>query len=267
MKPLVFISYSSRDAEVVQRLQRLLLSRTNNTIRFFISGDRLSVAPGKLWIEQILEALSTSSLAFILLTPNSMESQWIPFEAGLCYNRGIQTVPVGMLGVDATALNPPFGLLQGFNLDSAAGLERMVIEINSVFGHSHSTTFSEQEYDSLWSPSVAPLPDGEYGFRVFTTLADGERAHEVLTISIAQSRMFVRSSSHQRWESLGIFDRNRYVGRFKLSRGSSTDDLGIHDLAWNGREFVGSGRLDSGRWAADNLVWRPITAIPRPAGS
>lgn len=261
MRPLVFISHSSRDAEVVRRLQHLLTSRTSNTIRLFVSSDQLSIPAGKMWIEQIFDALSTTSLAFVLLSPNSMQSQWIPFEVGLCYSRKIRTIPVGMLGVDATAISPPLGLLQGFNLDSAAGLERIVAEINETFEHSHATTCTTQEYASLWDTPVLPLPDGEHKFRVFTMGEHGEQAHEMLQINVHESTMVVRSAHRATWESLGIFERNRYFGRFRFFRGSSTDDLGVHDFTWDGREFVGSAKLDSGRWSAENLIWRPVEPI------
>jgi hypothetical protein len=259
MKPLVFISHRSNDAELVRRLKSLLVPRTSRTIRFFVSSDRESIPAGEMWVTHVLEALDKSSLAFALLSPGFLDSQWIPFEVALCYSRGIRVVPVGLDGVDAKDLSPPLGLLQGFNLDGADALGRIVSEINAAFDHAHSTTFSAEEYASLLDAPVQPLPDGEYDFQVFATGPGGEKAQEGLRVSLQGSRMLVRSSRKEQWESIGMLQLNRYVGRFRFLRGgSSPEDLGMHDFVWNGKEFVGSARLDSGRWAVDHLIWRPV---------
>jgi hypothetical protein len=250
MKPLVFFSHSSRDADDLGRLKKLLVARTNGTIDFFLSGDQDSITAGRNWVSDVFTALSRADVIFTFLSPDSLQSQWVFFEAGIGYYRDIQVVPVGMLGVNAGEIPPPLGLLEGFNLDSPQGLGRIIQVINAAFSHAHSTEFTERDFDTFQGIShetTAAIPDGTHHFRVFSIGEDGERAHERLELEIHHPMMTVRSKT---WESFGIMERNRYLGRFKFMRGNSPNDLGIHDFTWDGKEFLGSAKLDSGRWFA-----------------
>jgi hypothetical protein len=256
VKPIVFISHSSRDADAMGRLKDLLVVKTSGTVEFFLSSDGTSIATGHNWIEEIFLALSKASVLFAFLSPSSLQSQWMFFEAGLAYNRRIRVIPVGIFGVDIGEIPPPLGLLQGFNIESAIGLNKIIETINAVFSHSHPLSFRQQDFDLYEGKmAVTALDDGAYDFQVLSSTPDGERAHHLVHVEINAPRMTVRSKS---WESFGIIDQHRFVGRFKYMRGNSPDELGLHDFLWNGKEFVGSAKLDSGKWFAENLIWRPI---------
>ena len=261
MKPVVFLSHSSRDAEALIRLKKLLVARTSGTVDFFLSSDESSITFGRNWIGQILTALSTAQVSFTFLSPNSLYSQWIFFEAGLAYQRGIQVVPIGILGVNIGEVPPPLGLLQGFNLSSAKGLGKIVSILNECFSYSYSTEFTKEEFDIFERDIPAgtgAVSEGSHKFRVFSIAADGERPHELIEARIEPPKMIVKAET---WESIGIIENNRYVGRFKFHRGNSAHDLGIHDFVWNGNEFIGSAKIDSGRWFNERLVWKPIGSV------
>ncbi len=252
------MSHSSRDAEALVRLKDLLAARTSGTIEFFLSCDGSSLTAGRNWMEHLVSAIKRAGIVFIFLSPDSLRSQWIFFEAGLAYDRAVQVVPVGIAGVNVGELPSPLGLLTGFNLDSKQGLRTLIQILNESLSHSHSADFTDRDFErfdrdpSEEKPSV---PDGLHPYRVFSTTPDGEKRHERLEIEIQHPRMTVRANT---WESFGIIDRNRYVGRFKFNRGSSPHDLGIHDFTWDGKEFRGSAKLDSGKWVAEGLIWRPL---------
>lgn len=263
MKPMVFLSHSSRDAEALIRLKKLLVEKTSGTVEFFLSSDEVSIIYGHNWIEQILTALSKASVSFTFLSPNSLHSQWIFFEAGLAYQRGIQVVSVGILGVNIGEVPPPLGLLQGFNLDSAKGLGKIVKILNDCFAYSCPTEFTKTDFDIFEKDileSTSAVSEGHHEFRVFSVTLDGERPHEIIEVQIEPPKMIVKAKT---WESFGIVERNRYVGRFKFHRGNSPHDLGIHDFVWNGKEFIGSAKIDSGRWFSEGLVWRPVVNVEK----
>ncbi|HEX6747102.1 MAG TPA: toll/interleukin-1 receptor domain-containing protein [Longimicrobium sp.] len=259
-KHLVFLSHSSRDGAVVRRIKDLLVHRTGGTVAFFCSSDNESIPFGRNWINKILSSLDQADLFFAFLSPNSLGSQWIFFEAGIAHQRDIPTVPVGIAGVDIGKAPPPLAILQGFNL-MPDGLEKMMAVINSTFGFSLPTAFDDADYSSLRGETVETisLGDGTHRFQVFSIDDNGETPHERIAVQVQGTTMTVRSTQRtEAWESVGILDQNRYTGRFKYSRGGSPEDVGSHDFVWNGREFVGSAKLDSGRWYVDNLIWRPI---------
>ena len=258
MKPYVFLSHNSGDAEILFRLKEMLVEKTRETVDFFLSSDHRSIKAGLNWVEQIFLALSKSSLLFTFLSPRSISSQWIFFEAGLAHGREIRVIPVGIMGVNIGEVPAPMGLLQGFNIKSVADLNHMIQIINDAFGYSFPLNFTHRDLD--WFENGATkveisLADGTHDFRVFTATAGGETPHELLKIELADVRMRVEFTKS--WESIGILNEGRFVGRFKFFRGSTPNDVGLHDFTWNGSEFRGSAKLDSGRWNIEGIIWRP----------
>lgn len=70
-------------------------------------------------------------IMFVFVTPTSIESGWIYFEAGFAYSKGIDVIPVGV-GVDIGSIKPPLSMLQGFNITSGESLNNFVIVINKI---------------------------------------------------------------------------------------------------------------------------------------
>ena len=89
IKPTVFFSHSSKDQKVISKLKEQLVKKTGNSIDFFSSSDGQSVSFGKNWVHSVEKALSESSIMFVFLTPNSIHSNWIYFESGFSYSKGI----------------------------------------------------------------------------------------------------------------------------------------------------------------------------------
>lgn len=255
MKPIVFLSHGARDADAVLRLKQSLLSATKEAVEFFLSSDGTSIPPGSIWSNQIFSALSNAKLLYVFLSPNSLESQWIFFEAGMAHDREIPVVPVGLYGVKVGELPPPLGLFHGFDLNSSLGFERLVDTLNMHLHTGYRLPSSGDVYDAFVGSMPPALGDGEYDFRVFARSAGGETAHELLHVVVHHPNMTVSTGT---WDSAGTITENRFVGRFKLRRGYSPDHVGMHDFIWDGNEFVGSAKLDSGKWFAEDLIWRPV---------
>ena len=145
IKPTVFFSHSSKDQKVISKLKEQLVKKTGNSIDFFSSSDGQSVSFGKNWVHSVEKALSESSIMFVFLTPNSIHSNWIYFESGFSYSKGIEVIPIGFLGIDLNELQPPLSLLQGFNITSFEGLNNMVDIMNSKFKFSHEGSFNKED--------------------------------------------------------------------------------------------------------------------------
>ena len=115
-KPIIFFSHSSRDKQPLTKLKELLLTKCSNSLEIFLSSDGQSIPFGKNWVHQIEKALNVSSTFFIFLTPHSLNSNWVHFEAGHAYSKGLDVIPIGLFGIDLNSVRPPLNLLQGFNI-------------------------------------------------------------------------------------------------------------------------------------------------------
>jgi len=117
-KPVIFFSHSSKDKDYISTLRNQILRKTSNTIGIFQSSDGESIPFGNNWLKKIEEGLNNSKIMFVFISPNSIHSNWIYFESGFSYSKGVKVIPIGINGVDVGKLAPPISLLQGFNISS-----------------------------------------------------------------------------------------------------------------------------------------------------
>ena len=149
MKPIVFFSHSSKDKILLNKLKESILEKTNNSIEIFLSSDGQSIPVGKNWVYTIEKALQETSLMFVFLSPNSIQSSWIYFESGYSYSKNIEVIPIGILGIDLNQVKPPLNLLQGFNISSFNGLNNLIKTINDKFKLSCPLNYTNEDYSSL----------------------------------------------------------------------------------------------------------------------
>lgn len=150
-RPIIFFSHSSRDKVEMNRLKESFVEKTGGSIEVFLSSDGESIPLGKNWVYRVQEGLEGAKAMLVFITPNSVDSGWIYFEAGYCFSKGIRVVPIGFLGMDFTSLGPPFGLLQGFNINSFEGLNNIIGIANDVLQHRHSLSFTDADLQDIVS--------------------------------------------------------------------------------------------------------------------
>ena len=118
--PEVFLSYSSRDRDLAERLARDL---SKQGIPVFLEQD--SLEPGHRWEEQIRNALERAEAMVVLLTPASLDSQWVTMEwrVGL-ESSSRRVIPVLAGGVGFEQIPLELGDLQWIHLgdDYRAGV-------------------------------------------------------------------------------------------------------------------------------------------------
>ncbi len=85
---------------------------------------------------------------FVFVTPNSIVSNWIYFESGFAYSKGIEVIPVG-IGIDIALLKAPLSLLQGFNISSSDGMNNFVSVINKKFDYRFEEKFTDVDYSGI----------------------------------------------------------------------------------------------------------------------
>lgn len=171
-KPTIFFSHSSKDKDMILPIKKRLEELTAEMISIFMSSDGQSIPFGRNWVSKIEEGLESASVMFIFVTPNSLLSEWIYFEAGYAYSKGIKVIPVG-LGVKVQTLKSPLNLLQGFDVTSEDGLNNMISVINKQFSSKFQEGFSEEDYRQMMSAAQgesAEFPFAKYFSRCRYTL-------------------------------------------------------------------------------------------------
>lgn len=157
-KPTVFFSHSSKDKEMILPIRNTLVKGTGNSVEVFMSSDGESIPFGRNWIHKIEAGLEASQVMFVFVTPNSINTAWIYFEAGFAYSKGIRVIPVG-IGVSVGQLKPPLSLLQGFDILSKDSLNNIITVLNQEFNYKFGDVFSDEDYQTIQNIllSVSPI--------------------------------------------------------------------------------------------------------------
>lgn len=147
-KPTIFFSHSSKDSELILPFKKKIQEITGNMVNIFMSSDGQSIPFGRNWVSEIEEGLEEAQIMFIFVTPYSIKSNWIYFEAGYAYSKGIEVIPVG-IGVHVGELEAPLNLLQGFDVLSYGSLNNFISIINKKFSACFKEDFTEDDFASV----------------------------------------------------------------------------------------------------------------------
>jgi hypothetical protein len=152
-KPIVFLSHSSLDKPQLVALKTLLDERAAGALELFLSSDGQSIRLGANWVARISDALAKAKLMFVFLSPRSVDSKWIHFEAGHAYAKGVQVVPVCLPGMELRKVAQPLNLLQGFNLHSYETLANLARVCNDSFSMKIDETFTKEDFNLVFAGS------------------------------------------------------------------------------------------------------------------
>lgn len=166
-KPTIFFSHSSQDSLTILPIKNRLSTITANVIDIFMSSDGQSIPFGHNWVHKIEEGLNSAQIMFVFVTPISVDSAWIYFEAGFAYSKNIEVIPVG-IGVNIGQLRAPLNLLQGFDITSVDSLDNFITIINKKFDLKFKETFTASDYGTIFC-SVTKLSDSLKVSDIFTS--------------------------------------------------------------------------------------------------
>lgn len=89
VNPYFFISYSNRDKESVEDIQKLLIK---NEIDFWIAPD--SIPMGSDYATEIVDAIQQSAGVILVLSENSQKSEWVPKELDIAISNSKVVFPI-----------------------------------------------------------------------------------------------------------------------------------------------------------------------------
>lgn len=156
-KPTIFFSHSSKDKDIILSIKGKFDSITGGTMDIFMSSDGQSIPFGRNWIYKIEDGLNSAEIMFVFVTPNSILSNWIYFEAGFAYAKGIEVIPVGV-GIDIGLLKAPLNLLQGFNIVSSDSLNNFITIINRKFDYHFRNDFCDSDFSEIIAMTNGSIP-------------------------------------------------------------------------------------------------------------
>lgn len=158
MKPIVFLSHSSSDKEVVLGIKNLLASSSGGHVDYFLSTDGQSIRAGTNWVVSIEDALRRAEIVFAFISPKSARSSWVVFECGVAYGKDLRVVPVGIDGLEIGELGFPISLLQGFTLKDSEGILNIIRLINDRLNLAIPLVINPEEYRSLVGNRLGTKP-------------------------------------------------------------------------------------------------------------
>jgi hypothetical protein len=85
----VFISHSSLDAWIAG-----VMAEKIRALGVKCWLDERDLAGGDVIVEEIIQGIHASNEAIILISPNSVKSQWVPFEIGVARAKRKRVTPV-----------------------------------------------------------------------------------------------------------------------------------------------------------------------------
>ena len=124
----IFISYSHKDEKLADELHDLLEEKG---LRCFMSSR--DITPGDPWSEAIRNALMNAQELLLLITPNSVRSQWVLGEAYAGWALGKHILPA-LLKVKPESLPEPIRRRQAKSIDAPESREELAAEIAKRLG-------------------------------------------------------------------------------------------------------------------------------------
>ena len=130
----LLISHSSLDGELAEKLASVIRRCSLRTIDVWHSSDESAdsgLAPGQRWFDTIRENLQKSDAVILLMTPNSVRSSWVLFEAG--FGAGVSNLEIMplVLGVDIYQVPNPLSQWQIYRTNAP---EAVMTFLRKLFG-------------------------------------------------------------------------------------------------------------------------------------
>jgi len=131
----VLVSHSTKDAEIANALSELILKCSLRQIVPWYSSDSTGqggIGAGERWFEKIRGELRSSKSVIVVVTPNSVGSSWVHFEAGFGAATGeLEIIPVVYGLGDFSQVPDPLPHWQMFRIGHA---EDCILFLEKIFG-------------------------------------------------------------------------------------------------------------------------------------
>lgn len=135
----VFLSHIHEEKDMAILLQNAIEEEFSGFVDVFVSSDGKSILAGTNFIKRIEKMLLSSSAAIFLISPRSVKRNWINFELGAIWIRGVHeggipAIPLCHSGITPKDLPPPLNSLDAIQANDTSQLERAFHAIQKAVG-------------------------------------------------------------------------------------------------------------------------------------
>jgi hypothetical protein len=140
----VFISHITEEKKTALCLKEYLRESLGFGLDVFVSSDYESISGGELWFPTIVNALKSSLVEVVLLSPTSVGRRWINFEAGIGIGSGIPVIPVVVHGLGKGEVGHPLSSLQVRSVEDEPNVRALLKDVANAIGTSHRALHMER---------------------------------------------------------------------------------------------------------------------------
>ncbi|MGL9969447.1 toll/interleukin-1 receptor domain-containing protein [Enterococcus sp. DIV1420a] len=134
MKKTVFISHISEEATLAKMLKDEIEKKFMGFVEVFVSSDGSSIETGKMWLEQITNALNNADAMIALCSEESVKRPWVNFEMGAGWKKGISVIPACHTNMTVSKLPSPINSLQAVSISNKYGLDKIFEVLANCLG-------------------------------------------------------------------------------------------------------------------------------------
>ena len=169
MKYDVFISYSRKDLNLVEKFVKDLMARIPNlTYWFDLTGIESAEAE---FDEKIIKAIDNSSYVVYFLSPNSMKSRWTKEEVMYAKNCGKKVIPVLLNGVTLEGwFLFHFGRVDCIDLSKKEQVNKFIKKLSGWTKKEISLGEDENSNANIWSRFVKSIVTYKYKSSILKVL-------------------------------------------------------------------------------------------------
>src|SRR5580698_8128649 len=140
----VFISHITEERKTALCLKEFLRESFGRGLEVFVSSDYESISGGEIWFTTIMNALKTSLVEIVVLSPNSVGRPWINFEAGVGIGAEASVIPVVVHGLERGDVGHPLSSLQIRSLEDDANVRALLHDVGKGIGCEPSVSHMER---------------------------------------------------------------------------------------------------------------------------
>jgi hypothetical protein len=146
------ISHSEQDSKLASMISDFLSEISLGLIKCWYSSDHSpngGMQVGEQWYERIQSELKGTQHTIILLTRNSINSNWVLFEAGFAAATGSGRIIPLSIGLPIKEIGLPLSAYQIFNIDSPTSLKNFLGKLLEASSYQYSANMIDPMIEQL----------------------------------------------------------------------------------------------------------------------
>ncbi len=151
-----FISHYSGDENLAKVIGNTLSRVSLGQINPWFSSDKSSTGgllPGNIWLNEIIEKLNKSKAVVVILTPASIDKQWLYYESGIGEaNTDCEVIPV-CVGIGFDQVKFPLAMYQCYQLADYESLKQFINKLLGKF----NVNFDEEMAKPILEKAISKI--------------------------------------------------------------------------------------------------------------